>query len=278
MARADAAIGRVLTGQVRSVRNALWSRLPAYGRRELTVRNALRSRHAWDVRLVRMLSRSPGVALDVGANIGAYTLLLAPRFSGVHAVEPNAAAAARLAALSLPNVTLHRVGLSSAPGEATLFVPEHNGVPITGLGSLQSAPTSEGLAGSATTIRLETLDGLALDGPLAFVKIDVEGHELDVIDGGMAALARDLPPVLIELEERHRAGAVASVSARLAELGYAGWFGWNGHLLPAEQFEPDRHQPIEDIAKPDYANMFLFVAAGSDEVLERARTAVSPQR
>ncbi|MGO8126768.1 FkbM family methyltransferase, partial [Rhizobium ruizarguesonis] len=41
-------------------------------------------------------------------------------------------------------------------------------------------------------------------GPLGFIKIDVEGHELKVLKGSQAILNRDHPNLLIEAEDRHR--------------------------------------------------------------------------
>jgi hypothetical protein len=69
---------------------------------------------------------------------------------------------------------------------------------------------------SVETRRLDAMD----IGPVGFIKIDVEGHEQEVLEGASATLERDQPSLLIEVEERHRAGAVAGVVGLLTSLGY----------------------------------------------------------
>ena len=46
---------------------------------------------------------------------------------------------------------------------------------------------------------------------VAFVKIDVEGHELNVLNGAVELLERSQPVFLVEAEDRHRAEATRSV-------------------------------------------------------------------
>jgi hypothetical protein len=56
--------------------------------------------------------------------------------------------------------------------------------------------------------------------PVEFIKIDVEGHELAVLQDGMDILRRDHPVILIEAEERHRRNAVQSIRNQLSPLGH----------------------------------------------------------
>ena len=59
-------------------------------------------------------------------------------------------------------------------------------------------------------------------GDIGFVKIDVEGHELDVLAGLSGLLAKCLPNLLIEIGSAHRGGSLAEVRGRLDPLGYIG--------------------------------------------------------
>ena len=62
-------------------------------------------------------------------------------------------------------------------------------------------------------------DRMAL-GDIGFVKIDVEGHELDVLAGLWGLLAKCLPNLLIEVGGAERGGSLAEVRGRLDPLGY----------------------------------------------------------
>src|SRR5262249_5270333 len=70
-------------------------------------------------------------------------------------------------------------------------------------------------------IRTVRPDRMAL-GDIGFVKIDVEGHELDVLAGVSGLLAKCLPNLLIEIGGEQRGGSLAEVRGRLEPLGYVG--------------------------------------------------------
>src|SRR5437868_5966109 len=68
-------------------------------------------------------------------------------------------------------------------------------------------------------IEVRTLDQFDLRN-VGFVKIDVEGHELAVLEGAARTLARERPNLLIEANEHHRPDAVGSIRRFMAELDY----------------------------------------------------------
>jgi len=57
-------------------------------------------------------------------------------------------------------------------------------------------------------------------GDIGFIKIDVEGHEVDVLAGLAGVLARCLPNLLIEIGDPGRGGSLAQMRQRLDPLGY----------------------------------------------------------
>ncbi len=152
--------------------------------------------------------RSGDVALDIGANIGAHTLPLA-RLVGpqgkVVAFEPTAFAFQKL----LKNVSLN-------PDLAARIVPEQ--VMLIGHGGEEPAqalyaswPLTEGaevhrqLCGalkSTSGARATTLDDYLAEGTrgrVAFIKMDVDGHECRVLKGGRRTLARHRPVIIMEM-------------------------------------------------------------------------------
>ncbi|MBF9029664.1 FkbM family methyltransferase [Rhodobacterales bacterium HKCCE3408] len=144
-----------------------------------------------------------GVFLDIGANIGNHTLYML-MFGGAARsipVEPNPAAVELLAGVLLLNGLIDRVdpgGLGLGMGarsEAGFAIhwPKGN----LGWGKLKKAGGGDGVAVLAG-------DDLVGDGPVDLIKIDVEGMELDVLEGLRSTVARCRPPIFIEVDRHNR--------------------------------------------------------------------------
>ncbi len=135
--------------------------------------------------------RAPMVAIDVGANLGYYTLLMADLVGPagrVHAFEPNPLIRRRLAQSVAVNgfgrrTTVHGAPLSDRAGETVrLVVPE--GEPK----NAHILPDRPGAVGMA--LQTTTIDTVVGDGPVDFIKIDAEGAELAIWHGMRRLLDR----------------------------------------------------------------------------------------
>lgn len=122
------------------------------------------------------------VAVDGGAHVGSWTRYLAKKFHFVSAFEPNAENYECLAinTLGLSNVSITRLGLSASFGTFGLASGNNSGCwhLVEGYG--------------INTIPLPDY------GALDFLKLDVEGHEADVLKASESILKRYKPVVLIE--------------------------------------------------------------------------------
>jgi FkbM family methyltransferase len=127
------------------------------------------------------LAGADDLALDVGANIGYFTMLLAARCRDVWAFEPYPGVGERLArnVAGRPNVTVYDVAVSDREGTANLGLPADFD---TNAGTA-ALTTGDGLEVRTVTID-ETLDGEAA----GIMKIDIEGHELPALRGAQEAL------------------------------------------------------------------------------------------
>lgn len=170
----------------------------------------------------------PGDAvIDVGANCGAMTLFAA-RLVGpagcVHAFEPQpdlAALVAESAGLNgYTQVRVHAVALSDRAGTFDLHLPADN----SGCGSLLAAPGPSGRSVPVAVVRGDDyLAGLGLP-PVRLVKLDVEGHEPEVLRGAAGYLAAQPPAVVVfEANDRARPLAEQPAAVQLAGLGYDFW-------------------------------------------------------
>lgn len=129
--------------------------------------------------------------IDVGANVGAYTMWAIEAGADVVAIEPDASAASRLRrnlAINDYAARVLEVAVSDREGEASF---------TTGLGVLNHLARGPGYA--SRKVRTLTLDSILGTEVAAGVKVDVEGAEEFVILGASAAL-REKRIRLLQLE------------------------------------------------------------------------------
>lgn len=151
------------------------------------------------------------VAIDCGANIGVHTIEWARCMAGwgrVYSFEPQEriyyALAGNIALNNCFNVTARLAAVGSKCG--TLGLPEVNYCVPSSFGSLELNPgdTSEYIGqnidydSASQQIELLTVDSLNLP-RIDLIKIDVEGMELEVLEGAQDSIARLKPQLLIEV-------------------------------------------------------------------------------
>jgi FkbM family methyltransferase len=167
-------------------------------------------KHRWrDAAAQRLIAREvrPGmVAVDVGANVGCYTLALARRVGGdgrVYALEPEARCFELLCRATgggrCVQVDARQVAAGEYSGWATLYLATID------LGDHRVVPAAE--ERRALTVRAVSLDDLLADTPrVDFIKLAVQGAEVSVLRGARQTLARhaalrilcDVSPPLLE--------------------------------------------------------------------------------
>ena len=203
------------------------------------------------------------VTVDVGANCGLYTRKLARLSRQVHAFEPSRQMARLLRRTSARNVSVHEIALSDHDGDAELFIPQGDDGPVYGLASLEARADSP-VRLVSSHVPIARLDAV-IDQDVAFVKIDVEGHELNVLNGTVELLERCQPVFLVEAEDRHRAEATRSVFEFFRGKSYRGFFLKDNDVVDIEEFDAGRLQDA-DALRPDggrkdgqfYVNNFFF--------------------
>ena len=138
-------------------------------------------------------------ALDIGANVGHYTMRMAELVGAtgrVIAFEPVPTTFSLLAAnvrlFAHSNVSLLNVAASDRTAAVGMQIPRFS----EGLANYYQAHLTD----DATDLAILTLpvDALRLPAPVKLVKIDVEGHELPVLHGMRGTLERDHPLLIVE--------------------------------------------------------------------------------
>jgi FkbM family methyltransferase len=158
--------------------------------------------------LVRTIVKPRDVLYDIGANVGFFTVLTA-RLVGpagaVIAFEPlpeTAKAARRNADLNgFTHVTVFTAAVGRRAGAAKLELREE---------STWARLADESTTGPTVDVEVVAIDDLVDAGrlrPPDFVKIDVEGAEIDVIEGMRRTISAHRPVILCEMHGRNAAFA-----------------------------------------------------------------------
>ena len=181
--------------------------------------------------LMRRVVRPGDVALDVGANLGLHTVLLAQLVGPaghVVAFEPNPelVPALELTVKGLRNTTLQPFALSDRNTDATLFVPDDSSMASladwTSAGDLGEWRERQRMRQPRTmTCPRRRLDDLVAGGVVAapdFIKCDVEGAELMVFEGGRRTLDREDAPLILFESREDTAGGFGLKAADAAEF------------------------------------------------------------
>lgn len=223
-----------------------------------------------EIHFVRTLVGPGDRVVDIGANYGLYTLSMA-RLIGTRgrlwAFEPASNTVGFLNSSVRDNgfeqVTVVQQALSDHVGKATLFLskdPELNTLQTDNLGN--EAETE--------VVPLTTLDAAAAEhgiDELTFLKLDAEGEEVAILDGGGTILAAPGPLVMFEL--RHVNAVNRPLISRFGEIGYSIYrlVPGLGILVP---FDVDTETTLSPL------NLFAATDARAARLAERGLLARQP--
>lgn len=209
----------------------------------------------------------PGdTAFDIGAHKAGYLYFIRKQVTSqgkVFAFEPQSSLFQYLRRLKKTfgwdNVTIEHLALSDKQGTTTLYVPLSEEEMI----STPGATIVEHLNSAAFTIKekigTDTLDSYCSIHKVKpnFIKIDVEGNELQVLKGGIATLKKFKPKIIVEIEARHVGKErVLETFKFLQDLDYVGHFIDGLERLPLTSFNFEQHQNMSNMK--NYCNNFTF--------------------
>lgn len=222
-----------------SATNVLYNRLPDYA----------------EMSFVRDVLRPGDGFLDVGANVGIYTLLAAScagRGAALIAVEPGKNALLKLreniALNALTNVSIHPVAVGAEVGEATMTTEQ---------GTTNHIVATSQQSFDGQVVPIATLDIICRRQAPLLAKVDIEGFELEALRGASALLAQRRPAAWI-LESNHCAARYDTSRADL--IAHIEAVGGTVH-----QYDPDRRE-LRNINSDD-ANIIAII--DSEVILQR---------
>lgn len=215
-----------------------------------------RRRGEAEIHLVRRLADPGRTSIDVGANRGVWTEAMRRHSRDVLAFEPNPKMFRDLARRLGPGARALPLALSDRNGDAELRVPRRrrgysNQGATLAHASLGACPFGSLLV---QTRRLDDIE----TGDVGLIKIDVEGHELAVLRGAAALLARCRPALIIEIEEKHHRRPIAGAIAEVCSYGYEAHCLRAGRLLPVRGIDLARHNGPA-ARREDYVFNWVFL-------------------
>lgn len=197
--------GQVLIRSIFRDRNILFLCNPRSHVERQIIRDGLYAPHILHF-MVEFLRPHTSV-IDVGANVGAYSVPLATAFPDiqVHAFEPHPLAIERFQRNvflnKAANIRLHPVGVGETSGirEFYMFDAEDVG------SSSFVKPSTDDKRGRSVPLTVVALDDFFEEErqKVSVIKIDVQGYEAGVLKGARTIIARDRPPILLEHEDKN---------------------------------------------------------------------------
>lgn len=201
----------------------------------------------------------PGMrVLDIGANIGYFTMLAASlvgKEGHVHAIEPNARntklVEASRRANEYTNITIHQVAASNSEGLLALNYTYSNGTtadPSEDLGALLGSNT-------VPSIRIDTL--LGPTETIDFIKIDIEGAEYRALAGAAGVIERSRPVIVSEFSPTAMPGF-----SGVTGIEYLQFLTSKGYELAVIGHDGD----VQSCGQDHQKVMAAFVASGVDHI------------
>lgn len=174
--------------------------------------------------VLRFLLRPGDIAVEAGANIGSLTVPMAAavgKDGWILAFEPQRMCFQMLCANAVLGghscIETHYAAVGARPGR--LAVPQLDPTRPNNFGGVSLA-SGAGPAAGTLEVPVVTIDSFALD-RCRLIKADVEGMEIDVLDGARETIARCRPLLYLENDRRDRSpGLIRYVRG----LGYRLWW------------------------------------------------------
>jgi FkbM family methyltransferase len=210
---------------------------------------------------LQQLVRPGTTVIDVGANIGFFTLKFAEWVGpsgNVIAIEPDE-----------ENFSALRVAISRSPFGSRVIThkavaAERPGVRWLERNEMHPGDHKIALGNKGIEVTAVSVDALVEQGrlpPVSLMKIDVQGAEMMVLAGARRMLVADMPALFVEIDDlalAHFGSSREALLAFLEELGYT------LHALSADGATPSlsREQLATELAVRGYTDVLFLVNAG----------------
>jgi FkbM family methyltransferase len=210
-----------------------------------TLRKICRANYEREMELLDVLCDPKRTGIDIGAKVGMYTYRIRRRSSDVIAFEPIPLFNNMLKAVfEGKRGHVETVAASNVRGKAVLRMPfGPDGTQVFGRSTIESKnPLVHEKVATTQEIEVDTrpLDELGLTN-VGFIKIDVEGHELAVLEGAEQTIMSNRPNLLVECNDDHHPEATRKLAAWLRAHDYEAQFMDGRSLHDIDAYDRAEH-------------------------------------
>lgn len=163
-----------------------------------------------------------GTAIDAGANQGVFAFALSTIVDRVEAFEPNPDCARFAQRMLGARARVHEIALSNKTGSADFIVPVSKEGTVLHLGGKLMRAGTQLSNNRRFNVQVRTLDSYKFENVRA-IKVDVEGSELQVLEGGQETISRFRPPLIVELLTGAYSDPVATTETICEKFDYSPW-------------------------------------------------------
>ena len=207
---------------------------------EKRLKRAIKKNYEKELSIISSFKNSKRDAVDVGVYRGIYTYKLSQEFKHVYSFEPNPLIYPYLKknlTKIIKNMSLQNLAISDNNGEINLKIPSRrksifktNYEELYKLGCATIHKQNKIQDYDTFKVKKIKLDDILKNKDISFIKIDVEGHEKEVINGSKNIIINNRPALLVEIEERHSNYPVNETIKFINNLGYNSFYVKNNNL------------------------------------------------
>ena len=207
---------------------------------EKRLKRAIKKNYEKELSIISSFKNSKRDAVDVGVYRGIYTYKLSQEFKHVYSFEPNPLIYPYLKknlTKIIKNMSLQNLAISDNNGEINLKIPSRrksifktNYEELYKLGCATIHKQNKIQNYNSFKVKKIKLDDILKNKDISFIKIDVEGHEKEVINGSKNIIINNRPALLVEIEERHSNHPVNETIKFINNLGYNSFYVKDNNL------------------------------------------------
>lgn len=190
-------------------------------------------------------------AVDVGSNYGIYSFLFSKFFKKVESFEPIKKHFIETNKL-FTNVTVHNYALGNKDSIENINVPIINNKLIYGYSSIHTKFKNS----ISKKIYVKKFSKVFKYKTLAFMKIDVEGYEIQVIKGAFNLIKKFRPIIMIEIEDRHNINSFHFIFNQFKNINYSCYYLNKFKLKEITSSSG----PLNQLSNKRYINNFFFIS------------------